>query len=99
MRTPAHHDSHELHGATTVCQSNQFTAAVSLINFSILEQLPVVFVVRLQVHRILARPILDAISRRVRNSPMDSDRVDWFRGAEIDHGPLWMSVFRFAGEM
>jgi hypothetical protein len=81
-----------------VCQSNQFTAAMSIINFSIPEQLPVV-VVEVQVHRIIARPVLDAISCRVRRSPMDSDRIDWFWCAEIDHGPLWMSVFRFTGEM
>src|SRR5262245_50516831 len=99
MRPPAHQDSHELHGVRTVCQPNQFITAVSIINFSIPEQLPVVVVVEVQVHRIVARPVLDAISRRVRGSPMDSDRVDGFWCAEIDHGPLWMSVFRFTREM
>src|SRR6266513_1984614 len=99
MRTAAHLDSHKLNGARTLCQSNQFTAAMSIVDFSICERLPIVFFVGVQMHRIVAEPVLDTISCGVRGSPMNSERVDQFWCAEIDHHPLRMSFVRFAGEM
>ncbi len=59
MRTPAHLDSHKLNRARTLCQSNQFTAAMSIIDFSICKRLPIVVIVGVQMHRIVARPVLD----------------------------------------
>ncbi len=72
---------------------------MSIKDFSICEWLPGVIIVGVQMHRIVARPVLDTISCGVRGSPMNSDRVDRFWCAEIDHHPLRVSVLRFAGEM
>ena len=72
---------------------------MSIIDFSIRERLPVVIIVGMQMHRIVAGPILDTILCSVRRSPMNSDRVHRFWRAEIDHHPLRMSIVRFAGEM
>src|SRR5574338_393804 len=99
MRTPAHYNSHKPNEARPLAESNQFTAAMSIIHDSVCERVPVVIVVGLQMHRVAAWPVFDPISSGVRHSPMNPDGVNRFRCAEIDHHPLRMGVLRFSGEM
>src|ERR1051326_940929 len=53
-RAVAHEDSHELSGARTLSESNQFIAAVTVMNTSVREWLPVVVIVGVQMHWVVA---------------------------------------------
>src|SRR5215471_848998 len=98
MRTPAHQDPHELNRARTLCESNHFIAAVRILDVSMCEWLPVVVIVGLQMHRIIARPVFNAVVTGVRGSPVNANGIHWFALAKIDDHPLRMSIVRFASE-
>src|SRR5438128_372533 len=98
-RVVVHHNSYESDPTWTDGESNEFIATVSISDVSICERLPVVIIIGMQVHRIVPRPIFDAISCGVRASPMNANGVDWLARAEIDHDPLRMRIFTFAGEL
>src|SRR5206468_10283134 len=55
-RTMAHYDAHESDRTWTLSQSNKLLAAVSMINISMCEWLPVLIVTGVQMHSIAARP-------------------------------------------
>ena len=95
----AHYDAHESDRTWTLSESNELIAAVSMINISMCEWLPVLIVIGVQMHWIVARPVLNPILCGVRRSPKNADGVDWFARAEIDHHPLRMSIIRFRSEM
>src|SRR5437867_5819993 len=97
-RTVAHHDSHELNRSRSFSEFNEFIPAVSVIYISSREWLPVV-IVRVQMHRIVSRPVLDSELPGIRCAPMNPNGVDRLSRAEIDHNPLPMGVFGFASEM
>src|SRR5437588_10030580 len=59
-RTVAHHDSHELNRSRALSESDEFILAVSVIYISSREWLPVVVIVRVQMHRIVSRPVFDS---------------------------------------
>src|SRR6266545_4819639 len=82
-RTMAHYDAHESDRTWTLSESNELIAAVSMINISMCEWLPV----------------LNATLCGVRRCPKNADGVDWFARVEIDHHPLRMSIIRFRSEM
>src|SRR6266516_449279 len=98
-RAVVHHNSYESDPTWTVGESNEFIATVSVIDVSVPERLPVVLIICMQVHRIVPRPIFDAVPCGVRRSPMDANRVHRFGRAQIDYDPLRMRIFGFAGEM
>src|SRR5205807_517900 len=98
-RTMAHYDAHESDRTWTLSESNELIAAASMINISMCKWLPVLIVIGVQMHWIVARPVLNAILCGVRRSPKNADGVDWFACVEIDHYPLQMRVFGFPGEM
>src|SRR5437867_9184776 len=98
-RTVASHDSHELNRSRALSESDEFIRAVSVIYISSREWLPVVVIVRVRMHRIVSRPVFDSELPGVGRGPVNSNGVDRFCCAEIDHNPLPMGVFGFASEM
>src|SRR5439155_26344131 len=97
--TVAHYDAHKSDRTRTLGDSNRFIATASISDISMGEQLPVVIIIGVHVHRIVARPIFDSILLGVRRPPMDADGVHRFRRTQVDHYPLRMRVFGFTGEM
>src|SRR6266478_214297 len=98
-RTPVHHNSHESSLARALGDSDELISATSIIDVPRCEWLPVVLIIWMQVHRIVLRPVFDVVAFSVRRSPMNTDGVDRLCRAKIDHHPLRMRIFSFAGEM
>src|SRR4030095_14602494 len=82
-----------------VSESSESIAAMSIIDICVFEWLPVVVIIGVQVHWIVTRPVFDAIPCGVRRYPMNTDGIDQLARAQIDHHPLRMRIFGFAGEM
>src|SRR5438093_3808900 len=97
--TVAHDNAHKSDRTRTLGDSNRFIANASISDISMGERLPVVIIIGVQVHRIVARPIFDSILLGVRRTPMNADGVHRFRRTQVDHYPLRMRVFVFTGEM
>src|SRR6266576_155179 len=98
-RTEGHHDSHELNASRAPGELDEFIPTVCVIYISLREWMPLVVIVRVQMHRIVSRPVFDPELPGVRGAPVNSNCVDRFRCAEIDHHPLRMRIFGFTGEM
>src|SRR5437667_11854373 len=98
-RTMAHYDAHESDRTWTLSESNELIAAVSMINISMCEWLPVLIVIGVQMHWIVARPVLHLELLGIRQAPMNAHGVHRFARTEIDHHPLRMSIIRFRSEM
>ena len=98
-RTPVHHNSNKSSRARAVGESNELIIAMSVIDVSTCEWLPIVVIIGVQVHRIFSGPVLHPIPFGVRRCPMNADCVHRFRGAQVDHDPLRMRVFGFTSKM
>src|ERR1700758_974142 len=98
-RTAGHHDSHELNESRAPGEFDEFIPTGCVIYISLREWLPVVVIVRVQMHRIVSRPVFDPELPGIRCAPTNPNGVDRISRAEIDHHPLGMGVFGFAGEM
>ena len=94
-----HHNSHESDLTRTFAEANQLIAAMSVIDVSVRERLPIIIAIGVQVHGIASRPIFDAILCGERHRPMNPNNVYRLACAQIDHRPLRMGVFRLASEM
>src|SRR5437762_8470378 len=71
-RTVGHHDSHELNESRAPGELDEFIPTVCVIYISLREWLPVVVIVRVQMHRIVSRPVFDPELPRVRGAPVNS---------------------------
>src|SRR5438093_13004119 len=94
-RTMAHYDAHESDRTWTLSESNELIAAVSMINISMCEWLPVLIVIGVQMHWIVARPVLNAILCVVRRFPKIEYGVVWFARVIIVLTPMRLFLLRF----
>src|SRR3954452_3017001 len=78
IRTPAHEDSHEFSGKRPVGEPNQFIISGSFLNVPMHEWRPVVIIIGMQMHWILALPVLNFVPLRVGASPVTPNSVDPF---------------------
>ena len=99
MRAAAHDDPHESSRTRALGEPNEFFAAASVINISLREDLPVVIVIGVQVHRIVTGPVFDFVLPGVRRAPMNPNGVHRLLRPRINHHPLWMRIFGLSGEM
>src|SRR5438093_10619049 len=83
-RTMAHYDAHESDRTWTLSESNELIAAVSMINISMCEWLPVLIVIGVQMHWIVALPVINAIQCCVRRCAKNADGVICFARVECD---------------
>src|SRR5438309_2827475 len=95
----AQHDPHESNRTWALGEPNEFFTAMGIIDISMRKRLPVVIVIRVQMHWIVARPVFHFVLLGIRRAPMNPDGVYRLARTEIDHHPLRMRVLRFAGEM
>src|SRR5207245_3490344 len=99
LRTAAHYDADKANRKWFCRQPNRFIAARSAVQRTVWKKTPLIFPIGVQMHRIIAVPVLHSVLLGVWRTPMNPNVVYLSGRAQIDYHPLRMRIIGFACEV
>src|ERR687887_1292212 len=75
LRTPTHYDAHETDRKRFCTKPDRFVTARPALHFTVWKPTPLIFLIGVQMHRIVSAPVFDPVLFGVRCAPSNLDRV------------------------